>query len=93
MGGVLAIAIMLAVVLEALIEYVKDIVRKDFAVEKGIAIAVGLVFAFGAGLDIFELAGIEFRYPYVGTVIMGLFLSKGANWLHDFFDKLLKEKN
>ena len=82
---------MLAVMVEAIIEYIKDSFIGNFQVEKMIAIVVSFVFAFGAGLDIFEIAGIEFHLPYVGEVVMALFMSRGANWLHDLFDKLLQK--
>ncbi len=90
MNGVLVVAIMLAVVLEAVVEYAKDIFKREFEVEKFIALIMGLVFAFGAGLDLFVLVGIEFHIPYVGMAIFGLFISKGANVVHDIFDRLLQ---
>lgn len=86
------VAIMLAVVVEAVVEYVKDIRKNSFEVEKAVAIILGLVFAFGARLDLFELAEIDFHIPYVGMIIIGLFIGKGANVVHDLFDKLLQSK-
>lgn len=88
----IAIGIMLAVMVEAIIEYIKDSFIGNFQVEKVIAVVVSFIFAFGAGLNIFDIAGIDFQFPYVGEAVMALFMSRGANWLHDIFDKLLQAK-
>jgi len=92
-SGLLVVAVMLAVVLEAVVEYIKDIFNGEFVLEKLVAIVLGVLFAFGAGIDIFEMVEIDFHIPYVGTMILGLFISKGANVVHDIFDRLLKPDN
>lgn len=93
MTGALITAIMLAVVIEAAVEYVSNMVEKNFPRKKIIALGVAMLLAFGAGLDLFAMLEIPFEIPYVGTVFMGIFMSKGANWLHDLFDKLLQWQN
>ncbi|MGI6436160.1 MAG: hypothetical protein ACOX0F_12570 [Syntrophomonadaceae bacterium] len=47
------------------------------------ALVVGIVFAVGAGLDLFALLGISFIYPIIGQVLTGILLSRGANFVHD----------
>ena len=89
----ITVGVMLAVMVEAIIEYVKEAIAGKFPVETIVALVISFVFAFGAGLDIFEITGIEFQFPYVGSAIMALFMSRGANWLHDIFDKLLQDKS
>lgn len=90
--SLMVVAFVLAVVIEALIEWVKEVKSQKFTVEEGVAIVAGIVLAFGAKLDLFKALEIEFAIPYFGTVLVGLFLSKGAGWLHDLFDKALKAK-
>lgn len=54
------------------------------------AIAVCLILAFGARLDIFELVGIPLVTPYVGTALTGILASRGANFIHDLYSKIEK---
>lgn len=49
------------------------------------ALAVGLVFAVGAGLDVCALLGLAFVHPVIGQVLTGILLSRGANFVHDLF--------
>lgn len=91
-ASLFAVAVVLAVVVEAVIEYLKELLSKKITTEQVVAIIFGLLLAFGAGLDVFRLLEIDFGIPYLGTVIMGLFISRGSGWVHDIFDKLLKAK-
>ena len=54
-----------------------------------VAAIVSVVFAFGAKLNIFEVAGVPFEWVNVAYVITGLLLSKGSNGFHDLLEKLL----
>lgn len=81
-------AIVLAVITEAVVEYVRNLTKGQFTLKKGVALAVALILSFGTGLDLFEMIDIEFQIPYVGTVLIGIFMSRGANFLHDLFEKL-----
>ncbi len=47
------------------------------------ALAVGIIFAVGAGLDLCAYLGICFVLPVVGQVLTGVLLSRGANFIHD----------
>jgi len=53
-----------------------------------VALAVAIALAFGANLNIFEVAGIPFAWPAVGCVVTGLLLSKGSNFVHDLLSKI-----
>ena len=79
----------LAVLCEAVVEWVKGIIPalSGVAVEI-VALAVGLVLAFGSGQNLFGLIGVEFAYPLVGTVLAGLVISRGSNYIHELVDAL-----
>ena len=47
------------------------------------ALMVGLLIALGTGADIFQVLDIPFRIPYIGIVLTGLMISRGANFIHD----------
>lgn len=84
----------LAIVTEALVEYGKSISKAitgndiKAAVTQIVAIAVSVLLCFAAGADLFEVVGITFFWPWVGTVLTGILGSRGANYLSDFLGKL-----
>lgn len=47
------------------------------------ALVVGLVLAMGTGLDLMAMVGIPMTVPYVGVILTGLLISRGANFIHD----------
>lgn len=59
------------------------------------ALVVSEVLAIGAGIDMFVLIGIPLRIPYVGMVLTGLLISRGANFMHDLLANVdkIKENN
>lgn len=52
------------------------------------AIVLGLLLAFGARLDFLALIGVPLVIPYLGYVLTGLMLSRGANFVHDLWTKI-----
>jgi len=46
-------------------------------------LSMGITFALGTQTDFFSLIGIPFEVPYVGFVLTGVLLSRGANFTHD----------
>lgn len=47
------------------------------------AMIVGLILSLGAGLDFMATVGIPMRVPYLGMILTGLLISRGANFMHD----------
>lgn len=86
-------AIMLSVIIEALVEYgttifamVEEKAYKK-AVKQVCAIAIGITFCLAAGVDFFGEVGLTFALP-LGTILTGIFISRGANYVSDFIRKL-----
>jgi len=79
----------IAVVAESIWETVK-MIGKDgqFNWDRIGALIVGLLIALGTGADLFQLMEMPFRIPYIGTVLTGLLISRGANFMHDLFTAL-----
>ncbi len=57
------------------------------------AIVIGLLVAFGANLDILALFGINVVIPYLGIVLTGILVSRGANYMHDLISKMKNSKD
>jgi hypothetical protein len=52
------------------------------------ALVVGLLLALGTGLDLMTLVGIPMKLPYVGMVLTGILISRGANFIHDILGSI-----
>ena len=90
----IAMVILAAVLVEALVEYGKQIgkaiVGKEWktAATQLCAIAVALFICFVLNADLFVALGIKLAIPYVGIVLTGIFCSRGANYISDLIGKL-----
>ncbi|WP_139904897.1 hypothetical protein [Clostridium thermarum] len=47
------------------------------------AMVIGILIAISTGIDIMELVEIPIFIPYLGTILTGLLISRGANFIHD----------
>jgi hypothetical protein len=85
----LASIIILAAVAEALWETIKmvfDHGKVDF--NKLGAIMVGILLCLITGADILSLIGFSPKISYVGQVLTGLLISRGANFTHDLLTSI-----
>ncbi len=84
-GTIIAVAI----VSEAVWETLKMVWEKGkVQVDRIGAIVVSLVIAFGAGIDLFEVVGAPLGIPFLGIVLTGILISRGANVVHDIFSRI-----
>ena len=52
------------------------------------ALAVGILVSILAKIDIFTMQGINLSIPVIGWILTGILLSRGANFIHDLFNKI-----
>lgn len=52
------------------------------------ALIVGIGVSILAKIDIFAMQGITLSVPLIGWVLTGILMSRGANFIHDLFNKL-----
>ena len=97
----IALIIMVSIVLEALIEYVKTIYTMidngeyKTAITQGISIALGIGLAFIFNLQLFNNALSEFYEGLainttIDTVLTGILFSRGSNYFSDLVSKLTR---
>ena len=82
---------MLAMVTEALTEYVKTAVLiRDWksAVVQLCALGIGLLVCLAASADLPAELGVPFQVPWLGSVITGILVSRGANYVNDLTGRL-----
>ena len=90
--GIFFAALVLAFVVEALLEYVfgiwwkpmSDSVRPRVLMAVGLVIGVGLCLAYKVDL----LAELGLKAGYVGQVLTGAIVGRGSEYLHAFYKKI-----
>ena len=80
----LAIIFILALTVEALVEYGKLIFQKEINWKQIAAVIIAVGLAVLAQTDLYAILGVSFVVPYVGMVLTGILFSRGANYLADF---------
>lgn len=93
MTGILLV-LALAVTVEAMVEYVKSVVKvvtkrdAKTLITQLSALAVSILLCFAAGADLYAALGLSFSIPGIGIVLTGIFASRGANYVSDLVRKL-----
>lgn len=52
------------------------------------ALIVGIGVSILAKIDVFAMQGISLSIPVVGWILTGILMSRGANFIHDLFNKI-----
>jgi len=98
-AGSLTIMIMVAIVLEALVEYIKTIFKMieegkyKTAITQGVTIALGIGLAFIFHLHLFDDVMSSFYEglyinPTIDTILTGILFSRGSNYFSDLIKRL-----
>lgn len=85
--------IFLAIVIEGIVEYIKLAVNKNMCVEIIGTIVLGVGVAIAFNLDMCAAAGIPAQWPYVGSVLTGISMARGSNYIFDIVGKLTEAKS
>lgn len=82
-----------AVIIEGLVSYAGMIfVDKHVNWQVVGAIALGILISFNLTLDFFEVLGIPEAYPVIGTILTGILISRGSNYVYDLYKRLIDWK-
>lgn len=88
-----AVIIAVAILIEGLVEYGKNIAEmfyggdKKTAITQLVTIAVGVAIAFAFNADLFVPLGLTVNH-YIGTVLTGIIMSRGSNYVSDLISKI-----
>lgn len=92
----IATVFVLAVIVEALLEVLKQWLPTGLKIPTWAAAVGGGVLGIGlcllAGVDLLALAGITLAIPVVGEVLTGILISRGASFVHDLWGKINESK-
>ena len=88
-----AIIIAVAILIEGLVEYGKNITdmfyggEKKTAITQIVTIIVGIALAFAFNADMFVPLGLTVNH-YIGMVLTGIVMSRGSNYVSDLIGKI-----
>lgn len=81
--------VLMAIVVEGVVTYVKEwFVNKNIAWQQILAVVLGVVVAIGYGADLFALFGLASTIPYLGSVLTGVLIARGSNYIFDLIKQL-----
>lgn len=81
--------VIVAILVEAIWENCKMIWQKGkFSISMIGALVVSILVCVLTGADIFPIVGLNIAVPFVGSVLTGIVVSRGANFVSELFTKL-----
>lgn len=93
----MTVILMLAVTVEALVEYGKSIVAAakgswKVAALQLAAVVVSAGLCVAANADLFKTMEFDFSVPWLGQVLTGILISRGANYVSDLVGKMTRKE-
>jgi hypothetical protein len=89
----IAVIIAVAILIEGLVEYGKNIIdmfyggEKKTAIIQMVTIVVGIALAFAFGANMFVPLGLTVNH-YIGMVLTGIVMSRGSNYVSDLISRI-----
>lgn len=81
--------VIVAILVEAIWENIKMVYQNGkVSISMIGALVISVLICCLANINIFPIVGIEINIPIVGTVLTGIIVSRGANFVNDLFSKL-----
>lgn len=80
-----------AIIIEGIVSYVKTFfVDGKIQWQTMVALALGIVVALAYQVDLLASVGLTSAIPYIGSVLTGILISRGSNYIFDLI-KLIGE--
>jgi len=82
--------LVVALLIEAIVNNLKPLwdKTKGFQIDNLISLVLAVIVCVLVGVDIFTLVGLPMIIPYVGSVLTGILVCRGANVLHELVQAL-----
>lgn len=77
-----------AVLVEAIITNVKQIIDDNFNWVKVTSLVLSIAISVAYQVDLFANAGFTSVVPYVGSVLTGIVISRGSNFVYEIITNL-----
>lgn len=80
-----------AILIEGLVTYINQFfVQENFCWQMLVSVILGIVMAVAYKLDLPAYLNLNSQIPYAGSVLTGILLSRGSNYIFDLLNKLIK---
>lgn len=84
--------ILIAILVEAIWENLKMVYdKKKLNINMIGSLILGIIICLLAKIDIFSIVGLNLFIPFIGSILTGIIVSRGANFVNDLFKKLKGE--
>lgn len=84
--------VLIAILVEAIWENLKMTYdKKKLNINMIGSLILGILICILAKVDIFSIVGLNLFIPFIGSVLTGIIVSRGANFVNDLFKKLKGE--
>ena len=84
--------IIIAILIEAIWENLKMIWQnRKLSINMIGVLIVSMLVCLLARIDIFPIVGISLIAPYIGSILTGIIVARGSNFVSDLFTKLNKK--
>lgn len=85
--------VIVAILIEAIWENLKMIWQNGkFSIDKIGALVISVLICILAKIDIFPIVNLSVSIPVIGSIFTGIIVSRGANFVHDLFNKISGDK-
>lgn len=85
--------ITIAILVEAVWENLKMVWKNGkLSVDRVGSLVLGIAICLFAKMDIFSLFNIPLSIAYLGSIFTGIICSRGANFVHDLYKKIIDKK-
>lgn len=84
-----AALVIVAILVEAIWENIKMVFpNKKFSISMLGSLLVSILICVLTKVDIFPVVGLTITIPVIGSILTGIIVSRGANFVNDLFTKL-----
>lgn len=85
--------VIVAILIEAIWENVKMVWQNGkLSIDKIGALVISILICTLAKIDIFPIVNLSISVPVIGSILTGIIVSRGANFVHDLFNKISGNK-
>ena len=85
--------VIVAILIEAIWENIKMVWQNGkFSIDKIGSLVISILICILAKIDIFPIVNLSIMVPVIGSILTAIIVSRGANFVHDLFNKISGDK-
>lgn len=81
--------VIVAILVEAIWENIKMVYQEGkLSISRIGSLVISIIICVIANVDIFPVVGVSMSIPFIGSILTGIVVSRGANFVNDLFSNL-----